>query len=365
MKIGLDLAPLSEFRGGITVFLRGLLEELVKPEHGLELIGYLHNDADPALDGLTIRRGKGISRGIRQVWMQSEGRRLAREDELDLFWATLYQVPRGFPGKIPIITTVYDVMWKVLPETMRKRTRFHLDMVAPRAIRSAQTILAISEATARDVDRFFQRKAIAVHPGVRPEYTPRPGNRGREIVGEDRYALFVGTLEPRKNLERVLQAWQAVPEAPPLAIVNSAPGWKNSAIFQGISTTLQDRVRHVGKVPGKDLPELYSGAEFFTYPSLYEGFGLPVIEAMACGCPVITSSVSSLPEVAGNAALLVDPNSVEEIAEGIRELSTNPGSRSELRGKGLIQAGKFSWKKSAAEYARIFRETAAAFQKSE
>lgn len=353
MKIGLDLAPLSEFRGGITVFIRELLRELVRPEHGLDLIGYLHNDADPGIEGMTIRRGEGISRHVRQAWMQAEGRRLALEDDLDIFWSTLYQVPRGFPGKIPIVTTVYDVMWKILPETMRMRTRFHLDMVAPRAIRNATLTTTISNSTTRDVERLFGCKATTIHPGVRSDFRPLEP----DSVEKERYALFVGTREPRKNLPNILRAWEAVPEAPTLAIAGGAKGWDQDEISG-------DRIRHLGNIPDKDLPALYSGADFFVYPSLYEGFGLPVLEAMACGCPVITSNVSSLPEVAGDATLLVDPNSVEEIAGAIRNLSTHPLLRAELRERGLKQAAKFSWKKAASEYARIFRKAVETFRSS-
>lgn len=337
MNIGLDLSPLSTFRGGITTYTRSLLEALVG--NGWGWYGYLYRGEDPGIAGLTVRKGTSWSRVEKTLWMRHEGSRLAGADPLDVFWATMYRRPRG---KLPVVATVYDVMWKALPESMRFRTRWGLEAIAGRTIRSARRVVSISQATARDVKRYYGVDSTVIYPGV--SLRPAPAKRGG-------YVLAVGTIEPRKNLARLFDALAQVPEIPRLLVVGPK-GWKTSSILSRV----HDRIEFMGYTD--DLAGLYSGAEFLVYPSLYEGFGLPVVEAMACGCPVITSNVSSLPEAAGDAGILVDPTSTDAIAEAMRTLWKDRDRRESMRAKGLEHAKKFTWARAAKEYAAVFTDAA-------
>jgi glycosyltransferase involved in cell wall biosynthesis len=172
----------------------------------------------------------------------------------------------------------------------------------------------------------------------------------------------VGTVEPRKNLVRLLEAFNALTAAGGFGhglVITGGKGWHDAAILKALETIkARDRVFLTGFVPAEELPALYSLADLVVYPSLYEGFGMPVLEAMACGTPVVTSNVSSLPEVAGDAALLVDPHSTDDLVDAIRKGLRDEGLRSAMRQKGLVQASRFSWEKSAQQALTLFEEAA-------
>jgi glycosyltransferase involved in cell wall biosynthesis len=171
------------------------------------------------------------------------------------------------------------------------------------------------------------------------------------------YLLAVGTLEPRKNLLTLLHAYAALPPSVPPLVLTGSPGWGNQTLATTLATlNLGERVRFTGYVADEVLPALYSAAELFLYPSLYEGFGLPVLEAMACGAPVITSSTSSLPEVAGAAAVLIDPQRADHLAEAIQTLLETPDQRARLREAGLARAQTFSWDRCAQDTVNVYRQ---------
>ena len=173
------------------------------------------------------------------------------------------------------------------------------------------------------------------------------------------YFLYVGTIEPRKNLQmlaKVFGRFASSRRRPPQLVLCGYQGWSNTEILREFESLVQrELLRFLGYVPAGDLPGLYSGALALLYPSLYEGFGLPVVEAMASGCPVLCSRRASLPEVAGEAALFVDPDSETEILEGLRRLEGDALLRSSLRERGFQQAGQFSWERSAREVLEMMR----------
>jgi glycosyltransferase involved in cell wall biosynthesis len=178
-----------------------------------------------------------------------------------------------------------------------------------------------------------------------------------------RYLLYVGTVQPRKNLERLIDAFALVADRPELAgvqlVIAGGRGWLSEGVERRAAERgLAGRVRLSGYLPDADLPALLSGALAFVFPSLYEGFGMPVLEAMACGAPVLTSTTSSLPEVADDAALLVDPSDTAAIAAGIARLAADGGLRADLYARGLARAAAFTWDRCARETLAVLRESA-------
>ncbi|MBD3277822.1 MAG: glycosyltransferase [Candidatus Aegiribacteria sp.] len=232
-------------------------------------------------------------------------------------------------------------------------------------VKKASAIIAVSAFTAEEVESCFpgsSRKTIVVHEAAPPEYSMVTDSQRLERTREklnlpSRFVLFLGTLEPRKNLPRLLEAFAGICDKIPHKLVLSGPvGWKSSELEAKLhDPRIADRVQLTGFVDAEDIPPLLSLAEIFVYPSLYEGFGLPVLEAMACGTPVITSTTSSLPEVAGDAALLVDPESSSAISGALVRLARDEDLRDELKELGLQRSRKFSWTRAAGETLDVYR----------
>jgi glycosyltransferase involved in cell wall biosynthesis len=237
-------------------------------------------------------------------------------------------------------------------------------------------VLADSEATRRDLIRQYgisETKIDVVYPGrdesLAPVHDPLLRNAVQARYGcRTPYILYLGTLHPRKNLVRLVQAFAQlraraseteVPLGQLQLVLAGQKGWLYQEIFAEVRRQgLEDHVTLTGYVAGEDLAALLSGAEAFAFPSLYEGFGFPVLEAMACGVPVVCSGTSSLPEVAGDAALLVEPRQVEAIASALFRLLTEPGLRPELVERGFAQAERFSWRRCAQEAMAAFERAA-------
>ncbi len=250
------------------------------------------------------------------------------------------------------VVTIHDLSMLEHPEWFDAKLRLWYRLLIPRLARRAEAILTVSEHSKRSIIRKLgvpESKVTAVPNGVDLRRF-RPGDPApvRAKYGlPERYILFLGTSEPRKNLERLLLAWSRLTEFQDiqLIIAGRPPG---SALVAS-EPRPRRRTRFLGYVPEEDLPGLYAGALFFVMPSLFENFGLTVLEAMACGAPVITSQAGALPEVTGEAVLTVDPTSVEAITEAIRRLVLEPDRRLELSRKGLERACRFSWERSAQQ----------------
>lgn len=257
-------------------------------------------------------------------------------------------------GQAPVIVTVHDLCYKTHPEWFPRTRVFYYTAFADAGIRRAARIIADSHATAADIRHFYgiPESRIDVIPlGVDACFQPadddaRKGLRERYDLPES-FFLFLGTLEPRKNLPRILEAWmRAGPSVPDLVLAGRA-GWKVD-LERLVGGGLDARRLHcLGHVPQELLPALYSEAQAFVWPSLMEGFGLPPLEAMACGAPVITSNTSSMAEVAGNAALTVDPLNVRQLSDAMTALAEDERLRQSLREAGLDRAADFTWKRTA------------------
>lgn len=262
------------------------------------------------------------------------------------------------------LVTVHDLGYLHFPETHPRLQRLYLDLSTRWNVRAAAHVLADSQATKTDLVTHYgalPQKVTVAYPGCDETLAPVRDPAAIEAV-KTRYSisgdyfLYLGTLQPRKNLIRLMQAFAQSPIPNPQLVVSAAEpypirlvlagkrGWLYDDIFAEVRRLgLEGRVLFPGYVPNEDKAALLSGALAFVFPSLYEGFGLPVLEAQTCGCPVITSSTSSLSEVAGDTALLVDPSDTSAIAEGMQRIATDPALRESLIERGLPNAGRFSW----------------------
>ena len=280
----------------------------------------------------------------------------------------------GRTGKY--VVTVHDVIPLILPETFTPRHRLVVRMALARVRRKADLVVVPSHAVKRDVVRrvgFPADRVVVTPEGCEPRFRPvRSDEALRGAAARyglpPRYVLAVGTLEPRKNLTALLEAFARLRRGgavgPELRLVLAgARGWLDEPIFRTVRALgLEAAVHFPGFIDDDDLPAVYSGAALFVFPSLYEGFGLPPLEAMACGVPVVTSNVSSMPEVAGDAALLVDPRDVDGLAAAIVRVLRDEELRDRLRGAGVARARRFSWEATARQtldaYAAVIEEPA-------
>lgn len=264
------------------------------------------------------------------------------------------------------LVTIHDLGYLYFPETHPWPQRLYLDLSTRWNARVAAHILADSEATKSDLVTHYATppdKITVAYPGrddtLAPVRDPTEIEAVRASYGiPGDYFLYVGTLQPRKNLSRIITAFATL-ESETTLVLAGKRGWLYDDLFTQVRHIgLERRVRFPGYISDKDKAALMSGALAFVFPSLYEGFGLPVIEAQSCGCPVITSTTSSLPEVAGDAALLVDPNDVAAIATAMRCVVADPVLREDLIARGFVNARRFSWKACAQSVLNAVEQTA-------
>ncbi|HTS61847.1 MAG TPA: glycosyltransferase family 1 protein [Candidatus Acidoferrales bacterium] len=266
------------------------------------------------------------------------------------------------PKHARLTATIYDLTCTLMPQ-WHTQANLEAERSFAEVARRADGLIAISEATRDDAIRVLglaPEKLVVIHPGIPPAYfSPESAcvEKARQTYGlGGPYALFVGTIEPRKNVDLLLDAYESLPgslrERYQLVVAGSA-GWSSHRTLHRLR-----HFRYLGYVPESLLPGLVAGAALFVYPSLYEGFGFPVVQAMAAGVPVITSNVSSLPEVAGDAALLVDPNSQSELHHALSRLMTSAGLCSALGAAGRKRAERFHWEESARRSVEFFERVA-------
>lgn len=266
---------------------------------------------------------------------------------------------------IPTVLTVHDLIFRHLPEHHKRLNRWYLNATLPLYCRRASHIIAVSEATRQDLIASYgvaPEKVTVILEAADPQFKPQSPERLAAVRARyqlpETYILFVGTVEPRKNLLRLLRAWEPLylaGDAPPLVIVGKR-GWLAEDFYAALGVSpAREGVRFTGYVADEDLPALYSGASLFAFPSLYEGFGLPPLEAMACGTAVLCSNTSSLPEVVGDAALTLNPTDVEALREGLRRLLADADLREDMRERGIQRAAGFSWERAAAETYQLYQ----------
>jgi glycosyltransferase involved in cell wall biosynthesis len=309
-------------------------------------------------------RTAGISHTyLRMLWSQTVMPLWASQDRLDLFWSPLHRLPLVMPPGLACVVTIHDLVWRHAGQTMRPLNRWLDQTLMPHAVRASDRVVAVSASTAADIEREMpfaagRVRVIPLGAAELGEPEPRESLAGLGLSGP--YFLFVGTLEPRKNLARLLEAFSLLPLGlcgrAVLAVAGGA-GWGGVDVQALVLRLgLKNRVRVLGFVSDQQLATLYAHALFLAMPSLYEGFGLPLLEATSRGVPVLTSDIASMPDVAGDASLLVSPLDVDSIARGLAQMLGDPKLRRELAGRALTSAQRFSWDRSARRTMEVFEE---------
>jgi len=275
--------------------------------------------------------------------------------QIDLYHAPDFVLP---PTRARSLLTVHDLSFARDPDSAAPTLRDYLNVVVPRSVKRATHIIAVSQATKNDLVELYntpEEKIGVIYEGVDEKFKPTSDKAKSEKykVGERPYIFSVSTIQPRKNFKRLIQAFAQLPKEFELVIAGGK-GWLYDDIFAE-AEKFKGRVRFLGFVADDDLPALYSGAAMFAYPSLYEGFGLPLLEAMACGTPTLTSNVSCLPEVVAEAAVTVSPYDVDSIAEGLQHTLAN---RDELIKKGFARAAQFKWEAAARQLIALYESLA-------
>ena len=267
---------------------------------------------------------------------------------------------------VPTVLTVHDLIFRYLPEHHKPLNRWYLNWTMPLYCRRAGHIIAVSEATRRDIIDAYHippEKISVIYEAADPRFEPQlravvEATRTRYHLPEQ-YLLYVGTIEPRKNLTRLLKVWEPLYQARevPALVITGQRGWLSADFSAALENSpARTGVILTGYVQDGDLPALYSGAMAMVFPSLYEGFGLPPLEAMACGTPVLCSNASSLPEVVENAALTFDPTDEEAMAQALQQIARDTALRAMLKERGLCQAARFSWERAAQETMCVYEK---------
>lgn len=353
--------------------VHGILEALEKVDNVNTYFLYAHRAFSLPFDNPRWHRRfhLSFSRIPGTIWLQTGASRIIQRDRLDLFLGTAHVLPLGLPSTVRKLLIVHDLVWKLFPETATIYNRLVQRLFSKRSIETADVIIAVSESTKRNLQELLgleAKKIKVIHNGISPIFHPQgAGNAAKYTAGKygvsPNYVCAVGTLEPRKNLVRLIEAFAILKRrdgCPPQLVIAGPRGWGNLQLekkAEKAGLTGGD-VIFLGFVPDQDLPLLYSGAAVFVFPSLYEGFGLPLLEAMACGTPVVCSNRSSLPEIGVDAVLYVNPESAEEIAFAIEKILGDSILRESLIQRGLKRAGEFSWDSCARSFLSVFEEVA-------
>lgn len=354
MRIILDAHMIGEREGGNETYVTGLLEgfrglRAQKPfslsvllgDNAKLLAGYPHY-----IQFQRLKSKNSLGRVFREI------PQLCRSFNADVVHVTYNATPLL---QCPLVVSVHDVSYRKYPRFFSPRVRFLLSTLLPITMAKARRLITMSESSKADIERYypFTRGKISVIPGaLGPITTAKPDYAASLLYAPDNdFILTVGTVQPRKNLKRLIQAYtdmrnRRVSNSKLLIVGRRSWHYAEVSRFAKASPFGRDIV-FTGYLPDSVLAALYRRCRAFVFPSLYEGFGLPVLEAMACGAPVITSNSSSLPEVAGDAAMFIDPLSVTSISSAIDRVINDPERRNELQMRGTSQAARFSWKQTA------------------
>ena len=372
MRIGIDARPLSKQRTGIGNYVDGLLQFFpsIAPQHEFVLYSNRELNRVTSSKNLTIRIDSSFRYCPGAFWLLGRGGSLANKDHVDAFWSTYPILPFNLPARVLKVITVYDLVWLRFPETTSRYNLYVQRMTSERAIADADYIVVISRSTQDELIELLgvpREKTRLVYPGIDERYKPSDRAEAARFIAHkyqvpERYLATVGIVHPRKNHQFLVQALRVLKSRGqldcPLLIVGPI-GWKNSSLFREIKSAglSESDIRFLGYMPDEDMPKFYAGAQAFLFPTLYEGFGLPPVEAMACGSPVISSDAPAMPEVLGDAAILESLSNVERFADAIQSVLMNEGLRETLREKGIRRAATFRYEHSAKQFLNIFESS--------
>ncbi|MDW8325912.1 MAG: glycosyltransferase family 1 protein [Anaerolineales bacterium] len=369
MTLCLDLSAAAHERAGLGRYAACLAQALL--EQGAPLTAFINDPRDgqlrPPLNQLrtfTVHLPRKRWR-LRAALSYFGGPGLRRTfPNVTLFHATEHLLPI-IPGARSVFT-LHDTAYLLYPQHHLLQNRLYLTLMMPRFLARADRIICVSENTRRDALRFYKlnpNKVCVIPEGVEPRFAPISDPQSLRAVREryslpQRFILYVGTIEPRKNLNTLLEAYAVLRRSLPEVglVIAGSKGWLYEGFFEKLRALgLESHVTLTGFVPEADLPALLNSAEVFAYPSLFEGFGLPPLEAMACGVPVVASNAASLPEVVGEAGILLAPRDVMAWVEALSAVLLNPTLRADLRERGLRRAARFTWEATARQTLTVYR----------
>jgi glycosyltransferase involved in cell wall biosynthesis len=368
MPIYLDVSAAVHRRAGLGRYAESLTHALVSAHPDRYALFFNRERGVEPLIGLEYLPTHTVALGYKPwrtiVWLGQLARlgfdRLLPDAEL--FHATEHLL---LPLRaVPTVLTVHDLIFRRLPDHHKPLNRWYLNLTMPLYCRRASHVIAVSECTRRDLIAAYSlpaEKITVVHEAADPRFSPQPPEKVAAARAHyslpERYLLFVGTIEPRKNLIRLLAAFEAL-HAEGLTdglVIVGRRGWLYDDFFTRLeASAAREAAVFPGYVPDEDLPAIYAGAQALVLPSLYEGFGLPVLEAMACGTPVVASGVSSILEVGGDAARYFDPTDVENMVDAIRRILRDVALQEKMHTRGLAQAARFSWERAAQETESVY-----------
>jgi len=369
MSIGWDTLVLKKNLSGVGNYIEKILFEINRKniKSNILLFGS-DNDFDYSNNylGEKVIFANNIfskSKLLRVLWEQFALPIKAKKNKIDILHCPAHVISLFFPGKI--VLTIHDLSFKLFPKTFKISNRIYLNFIVPLSVKYADKIITVSKNTKEDLIREYnvnEDKIRVIYNGVDNKYTIINNRNKVENIKikyelPEKFVLYLGTLEPRKNLKNLIKAYSKIKEKKTKLVIAGGKGWLYEDIFSLVNDKkMEDKVIFTGYVDEKDIVALYNAATLFVYPSLYEGFGLPPLEAMACGTPVITSNVSSLPEVVGDAAITVDPYNINGLAEEINKVLGNEVLQKAMIKKGIERAKEFTWEKTARETIRVYEE---------
>jgi len=365
MRIAIDARLVYYTQAGISQYIKRLVEALARLDDQTEyLILQSRKDRTPLVQRANFKRAPILTPchyRLEQWTLRFE----VSPYDIDVLHSPDFIPP--FRGNFKSVITVHDLAFLLYPHFLTKESAKYYGQI-DQAVRRTDHIIAVSEATKHDLMQRLgvpENKVTVIYEASSPQYRPLPAAEARAYVRgkfnlEDDYILFVSTIEPRKNVPGLLQAYRQLLDSYKVKtklVLAGGRGWLFEEVFATVGRlSLTDQVHFLGRVEAEDLPYLYNAARLLVQPSFYEGFGLPPLEAMACGTPVIVSNVSALPEVVGDAGLMVDPQNISELAVGMYRLLTDEGLRDEMIRKGLARAACFSWDRTARETLEVYRK---------
>jgi glycosyltransferase involved in cell wall biosynthesis len=363
MRIGIDVGILREKKRGVGRYLSNLLEQFSRLSSDDDI--YLYSPGPIHYDFIKNQNWHarfGTLPLPGSFWLQTQCKNYIKKDGIDLFFSPAHVLPLNLPETIRKVLAVHDLVAILYPETMTNYNRFIHNIFFAKSLKSADSIITMSEATKQSIiDKFKidDNRINVIYEGVSESFKPYQPEQVRSVLNRyglnKPYLLSVGTLEPRKNYPLLLKAFRDLKIDYDLVIIGKT-GWKFEKVFTTINELqLSKRVKILGYVKDDDLPFFYNGAEIFVFPSIYEGFGLPILEALACGTPVICSNSSSLPEVGGDAVIYFSPDSMDELVLKINQLLTNSELKKVLIQKGLSRAKLFTWGKTSQKTWRVLK----------
>ena len=372
MRIAVDGRTIVGDKTGVGVYseriVRSLLQIDQRNQYFLFLVEPINDLKAPNLTTVMI---KGYNRaGLNRLWENILVPRFAARHGIDLYFSPAYALPLSARSGFRCVTAIHDLIGLLYPETFTPKMRLWQKVFVANAARVADRIITGSQATKNDFLRLYPSaasKTTVIYHSIDEDFRPTNDLKELERVRSayklpEKIVLYVGTVEPRKNVTSLARAFALLPDSLRnkfTLVIAGKPGWFVESIRAEIARLqLGDRVRFIGYVERRDLPSLYQLATVFAYPSIYEGFGFPPLEAMSCGVPVLCSNTSSFPEVVGDAAIMIEPHNVDQMSKELQKLLSSPAFRDELRKKGFAQARRFDARKTAEETLRVLEEAA-------